>query len=60
MLMSRSGSIDCRHSSCAITAFAISSVIGVPRKMIRSSNSFVYGSIRRMPYDVRSSHCGMK
>lgn len=60
MLMSRSESIDCRQSSCAITAFAISSVIGVPRKMMRSSNSFVYGSIRRMPYDVRSSHCGMK
>jgi hypothetical protein len=40
MLMSRSGSIDCRQSSCAITAFAMSSLIGVPRKMIRSSNSF--------------------
>jgi hypothetical protein len=38
--MSRSGSIDSRQSSWAITALAMSSLIGVPRKMIRSSNSF--------------------
>jgi hypothetical protein len=38
----------------------MSSLIGVPRKMIRSSNSLANGSIRRTPYDVRSSHWGMK
>jgi hypothetical protein len=31
MLISWSGFIDCRHSSWAITAFATSSEIGVPR-----------------------------
>ena len=49
MLIWRSASIDCRQSSCAITALAMSSEIGVPRKMIRSSKSFVYGSTRRTP-----------
>ncbi len=42
-----------------LSVTARSSLIGVPRKMMRSSKSLVYGSIRRMPYDVRSSHCGM-
>ena len=27
---------------------------------MRSSNSLANGSMRRTPYDVRSSHCGMK
>ena len=43
MLISRSGSADSRHSSWAITSLADASSICTPRKMMRSSNSLLYG-----------------
>src|SRR5918992_4453936 len=59
MLMSRSGSIDSRVSSCAITSLADASSICTPRKMIRSSKSLLYGFISLTPYVVRSTKDGM-
>jgi hypothetical protein len=41
MVMSRSGSLDSRTSSWAITSSAEASSTCTPRKTIRSSNSFV-------------------
>jgi hypothetical protein len=46
MRMSRSGSIDSSTSSWLITSLAMVSSIAWPRKMMRSSNSLVYGSRR--------------
>ncbi len=43
MVMSRSGSFDSNVSSWAITSLAEASSICTPRKMIRSSNSLLYG-----------------
>jgi hypothetical protein len=41
-----------------MTSLADVSSIGAPRKMIRSSNSFVYGESSLNPYDVRSVKVG--
>ena len=60
MMMSRSGSVDSSVSSCAMMSLATVSSIGMPRKMIRSSNIFEYGFISRRPYDVRSMMFGRK
>jgi len=58
IVMSRSGSIDSSAMSCAITSLADASSICTPRKMIRSSNSLLYGFISLIPYDVRSMNEG--
>ncbi len=42
----------------AITSFAEVSSTGVPRKTIRSSRSFEYGSSVRLPALVRSVNSG--
>jgi hypothetical protein len=44
--------------NCAITSFAEVSSIGVPRNTIRSSRSFEYGSMVRVPALVRSVNSG--
>src|SRR3954447_13838693 len=59
MLMSRSGSIDSSVNSWAITSLADASSIWIPRKMIRSSKSLLYGFISLTPYVVRSTKDGM-
>jgi hypothetical protein len=59
MVMSRSGSVDSSTSSCAITSLADASSICTPRKMIRSSNSLLYGLDSLTPYEVRSTKDGM-
>ncbi len=56
--ISRSGSIDSRHSSCAMMSLAETSSTWEPRKMMRSSNSLAYGSYSRMPWEVRSTKRG--
>jgi hypothetical protein len=56
--MSRSGSWLSSTISWAITSSADASSTWTPRKMIRSSKSLVYGSIRLKPYAVRSSKFG--
>ena len=43
MMISRSGSVDSSVSSWAITSLAEASSICTPRKMMRSSNSLLYG-----------------
>src|SRR5215467_9953286 len=58
IVMSRSGSIDSSAMSWAITSFAEASSICTPRKMIRSSNSLLYGFISLIPYEVRSMNDG--
>jgi len=58
MTMSRSGSVPSSVSSCAITSLAEASSICTPRKMIRSSNSLLYGLDSLIPYDVRSTNDG--
>ncbi len=58
MMMSRSGSVPSSVSSWAITSLADASSTWTPRKMIRSSNSLLYGFDSLIPYDVRSTNDG--
>ncbi|CFS36711.1 Uncharacterised protein [Mycobacterium tuberculosis] len=43
MVISRSGSNDSNTSNCAMMSFADASSTWTPRKMMRSSNSLLYG-----------------
>src|SRR6202000_2165593 len=58
MVMTGSGSSDSRTSNWAMMSLADASSSWTPRKMMRSSNSLLYGFISLTPYDVRSTKDG--
>ena len=58
IITSRLGSCDSSTSNWAMMSSADVSSTCTPMKMMRSSNSLVYGSCVFMPYGVFSENCG--